>query len=449
MLNKLPFMRGLATASLFTLPLMAFISPCSAAERFSDRDAVEFTPREGLPNFFNKLDKGEDVTVVYFGGSITAQNGWRVQSAEWLQKEYPDAKIEPVSAAIGGTGSDVGVFRAENDALSHHPDLLFVEFAVNDASKRRDSVIKAMEGIVRKTWEANPETDICFVYTVTKYDSKVLADGKVKTSTAAMEEVADYYGIPSIHFGMNVAKLEKEGKLVMETKAPMTQVSGDELNEAAELATDEQGRIIFSKDGVHPYPETGHVLYTQVLTRCLEDMSGDAGVLTHSLQDKPLDPQNWEQAQRLPITDNELSGPYVDLTAQGDAMAKRFAPRLSPLYRLAPGAELHFKFKGTKVMIYDVIGPRGATLEITLDGKSRKKVRMDGYCTYDRLSILSIGDNLKNEVHEVSIRVLDEPLDKRNILFERNRDKYDANPALYADSFWYPGAIFIVGEMVP
>ena len=36
------------------------------------RDAVEFTPRSGLPNFFSKLDRGEDVTIAYFGGSITA-----------------------------------------------------------------------------------------------------------------------------------------------------------------------------------------------------------------------------------------------------------------------------------------------------------------------------------------------------------------------------------------
>ena len=34
---------------------------------------------------------------------------------------------------MGGTGSDLGVFRLQHDVLRQRPDLVFIEFAVNDA----------------------------------------------------------------------------------------------------------------------------------------------------------------------------------------------------------------------------------------------------------------------------------------------------------------------------
>ena len=41
--------------------------------------AEECRPRAGLPNFLKKASqKGAEVRIGYFGGSITAQPGWRV-----------------------------------------------------------------------------------------------------------------------------------------------------------------------------------------------------------------------------------------------------------------------------------------------------------------------------------------------------------------------------------
>ncbi|MBC2602778.1 hypothetical protein [Puniceicoccus vermicola] len=90
----------------------------------------------------------------------------------------------------------------------------------------------------------------------------------------------------------------------------------------------------------------------------------------------------------------------------------------------------------------------GCEVEITVDGKVTTKKRMDGYCTYQRLSRLGVGYNLSDTVHEVSIRVLDTQLDKREILFERNRDDFDKHPEKYTPHVWHAGAIFIVGEMI-
>ena len=119
------------------------------------RESVPFTVREGLPATAAKLDAGEPVTIAYFGGSITEQNGWRIQSAELLKKLYPKAAIRSINAAIGGTGSDLGAFRLAHDVLRHKPDLVFIEFAVNDAGAKDDRVRKAVEGIVRQIRKCN------------------------------------------------------------------------------------------------------------------------------------------------------------------------------------------------------------------------------------------------------------------------------------------------------
>lgn len=424
-------------------------APVSAASLDSKlRDAVELSGRGGLPNTFEKLKAGQSLKIAYLGGSITEQKGWREQSREWLQKRYPEAKISEINAAIGGTGSDLGVFRVESDVLSKKPDLLFVEFAVNDTGAANERIAKAMEGIVRKTWRALPNTDICFVYTVTAKDTAGLAAGKMKQSDSIMEAVADHYAIPSIHFGLEIARLEKEGKLVMSSAdSPMTRVSGEELDVPSPMPTDSKGRILFSKDGVHPLAETGQTLYTQALIRSFEKLDGVGTPGARTLVE-PLTSDNWELARRIPLDQaGTLVGNVIKLDP-ASALAKSFAHRLPSIWKLEPGAALRFKFRGTKASVYELLGPDGAKLEIAVDGKSREAMSFDAYCTYHRLGTLSIADKLEDTVHEVSITVLPDAPDKRSILFPNNRPDLDKDPAKYTPTNWYAGAIFIVGEIV-
>jgi lysophospholipase L1-like esterase len=440
--SYLKILRAHCTA--FLLGCMLSSPQFTHASDNSSGNSPEFTPRDGLPNFFRKLDAGEDVTIAYLGGSITGQNGWRVLSQKWFEEQYPDATIHGLNAAIGGTGSDLGVFRVGNDALAAKPDLLFVEFAVNDNRTDPEIIGKAMEGIVRKTWKANPQTDICFVYTVTARESRKLANGTPKRSTTTMETVAEHYGIPSIHMGYAIALMEKEGTLVMKTNAPMTRVAGEELNESAELATDEKGRIIFSKDGVHPFLETGHVLYTDALVRSFKKIQDKTGTLARELV-PPIRKDNWEDARQIPIKPEFLSGAFTNRRAARDP---RFRREMKQLFRLEPGATLSFEFKGTDAAIYDLMGPDGCEVEIALDGETKTALRMDGYSTGHRLSRLEVGNNLEDKPHKVTIRALDTEVDKRSILLESNRGDFDKNPAKYAPRYWHVGAIFIVGDLV-
>lgn len=148
----------------------ALSAPCNfLTDDFPLVPAQECHARAGLPHFFAKVaPKGTDVKIAYLGGSIAARKAGGRRRWPSFQKAFPTAKFSQINAAIGGTGSDLGVFRLKQDVLDARPDLLFVEFAVNDGGAPPAQIFRCMEGIVRQTWKALPGCDIAFVYTVTE-----------------------------------------------------------------------------------------------------------------------------------------------------------------------------------------------------------------------------------------------------------------------------------------
>jgi len=422
------------------LALCAAVLGQAADKDFPLVEAREVTPRGGLPNFFRKAQTtGAEIKVGYLGGSITAQNGWRVQTLAHFKQAYPQASFTEINAAIGGTGSDLGVFRVQQDVLSKGPDLLFVEFAVNDGGADPQRIIRTMEGIVRQTWKANPSTDICFVYTLTEALSPPMLEGKLQRSASAMEKVADFYGIPSIALGMEVAKLAKAGQLAWRAKLPKTDA------EKAALA----GKFVFAPDSVHPHESTGHVLYTQAIVRSLPALAIANATPTAHVTGPALDPANWERAKLAPITAAKLSAGLASAEPATDAQAKVWAKRLPAMVKLTrPGQSVEFKFQGTHCAVYDVVGPAGGMVAVTLDGKALKPVpRIDAYCTYPRLSTFVVGADLPEGVHSVRLELLADPIDKASVL-AKNKNKID-KPERFAPLEFHPGGLLILGELVP
>jgi hypothetical protein len=420
-------------------------------------DLVECAPRGGLPNFFNKLEKGETVRVAYVGGSITAQAGWRVKSLAYFQSQYPKAKLEEIYAALGGTGSELGVFRMDHDVLSLKPDLLFVEFAVNDEGSAPENVLRSMEGVVRKTYKAYPDCDICFIYTITVKNLKEMEAGKMSRTASVMEHLAEYYRIPSIHLGLEVYRLESQGKLAMNApEAKVEQVAGKELDQDAPLPVGPDGKIPFSRDGSHPYNNTGHRLYMEAIIRSIPAIKGaSTPVGPHALPD-PMTLDNLENTVMVPLEKATMTGPWKKLPGAKsmgngktavDADLDQFVPAF---WKGEPGATLSFRFKGSKAMIYDILGPDCGKVEITVDGKTTVENRIDAYTIKHRLSTLGICKNLDpQQVHDVTIKLLAEPIDKMNVLMESRRTYMKSNPVMYDGLNWYAAAIFLVGEMAP
>ena len=427
------FTRTLAT--LVTLTLLAM--PVAAEYDFPLREATECRARGGLPNVLAKMAAGETVRIGYLGGSITAQSGWRPKSKKWFQEQYPQATISEINAAIGGTGSGLGVFRLDYDVLQYKPDLLFVEFAVNDNGLDPEKIFRSMEGIVRKTWRANPETDICFVYTIAHNMLPRFEAGVFPRTASVFEAIADHYAIPSIHMGYDVAKQTREGTVVFKAPQPKT----DEEKAALD------GKVLFSSDGVHPHPDGGHDLYLAAIVRSMALIKEQGSPGPHALV-TPIKADNWEDATLLPLDSAALSGDWTKLDPAADSMAKRFGHRMPALWRATqPGASVTFTFKGTYAAIYDLVGPDCGQITLQVDSDEPKtRPRFDAYCTYHRLASFTIASDLPDTAHTVTLTIHPDQPDKAAILSQRNQTIDD--PKRYDGTTWYAGGIMIRGALV-
>jgi lysophospholipase L1-like esterase len=385
--------------------------------------AKTFSARGGTPNFFAKLKAGKPIKVAFLGGSITrAGGGYRDQVMTWFRSQYPSNQFEEIMAAVGGTGSDFGACRVQQHVIDHQPDLVFVEFAVNDNRWRMQFVRETMEGIVRQIWKANASTDICFLYTFAAENLPLLQKGIFPASVSAMESVAAHYNIPSIYMGLTAVDEITKGKLLMSGKK------------------DSSTEPLFSIDGVHPLPETGHKLYTQVLTKNLLLLKENAASVKHALP-PALEQQNWGNAGMVSLSkQGRFSGSWA--TTDSVTKGKEYYALLPQVYATtAADASLTVPFKGTRFGLADIMGPSTAAIEITIDNQPPRIInRFDAFSTYYRLNYFILSDLPAGE-HTATIRLAPGPIDKAAILKTRNVEIKDWSPyqgrTLYVGSILY------------
>ncbi len=417
-----------AAGVLSALLLLVIRTPPSLAQ--AAPAIPEIKTRAGLPGVAAILARaGDTLRIAYLGGSITqADNGWREQSLARIAGQHPRNPVTHINAGVGGTGSDLGAFRLAGDVLRSRPDLVFVEFAVNDYKRNPPEVEQSVEGIVRQTRRALPRADICFVYTLS-FDSKPFVErGQYAPPIAAMEKVAEHYGIPSLHFGPAVSGLEREGKLVFKGKQ-------------AEAAP---GKILFTEDGVHPLKD-GHAVYAEVVARRFPELLR-SGRAPRKLP-RPLHANNWENAQTLPIEQPALTGDWARLTPGTDSLVRKHAARMPVVWRSGGGgAALTVRFRGTRIGIYDLIGPPTGRILVQVDDQPVVPLlRFDKYCTFYRLHYFLL-DELPDGAHTVTFRVDAERPDKAAIL-----EKAPGTPlgAEYEPAWWMPAQILLVGKPLP
>ncbi|MCR9232570.1 MAG: GDSL-type esterase/lipase family protein [bacterium] len=423
----------LLTAGLFLLSALFSIQAAPPAYHAVKAELVK--PRQGLGNVLQKLQQGKEVNVAYLGGSITAANGWRVKTTRWLKEAFPKARIHEIHAAIGGTGSDLGVFRLQRDVLDHKPDLVFVEFAVNDGGRQPEAIWDSMDGIVRQIWQANPQTDICFVYTFRVNYEKELREGECPRAASAMELLADHYGIPSINVALKIAELEQQGKLKFQSDKPLA-----------------DGIIQFSKDGVHPLDQ-GHEIYTEVIADAIQKMENDSQPVDHADKLKqPFVENHWTNAKMIPLEPSMLTGNWKKLPAD-NILQKRFGNRMGQIWEAdEPGSRITFRFRGTQAALYDLLGPDGGQVLITVDGKPSQKpvARFDSYCTYHRISTLRLAQNLDpNQIHTVTVEIHPEQPDRTPVSFRLKNPDEELKSPKYQGTRIRVGQIMLRGELVP
>lgn len=100
-----------------------------------------------------KAQKGEKVTVAYLGGSITEGGGLDTCYAKRSYQYFADtfgtgSNVSYINAGMSGTSSVVGLMRSQRDIFDANPDVIFLEFSVNDHPE--EIYKKSFESLVRK-----------------------------------------------------------------------------------------------------------------------------------------------------------------------------------------------------------------------------------------------------------------------------------------------------------
>lgn len=183
--------------------------------------------------------KGENLTIGFLGGSITQgslaakpEKTYAFLVYRWWCENFPQAAFRYVNAGIGGTSSHFGAARVREDVLMYQPDVLVVDFSVND-----DADVffqETYEGVLRScmNWQSRPA--LLLLYNVF-YDTGESAQGY-------HEKLADYYNIPSASMRDSVYQRILEGTYTQTELTP---------------------------DGLHPN-DKGHELVASELIRVLE-----------------------------------------------------------------------------------------------------------------------------------------------------------------------------------
>jgi hypothetical protein len=116
-----------------------------------------------------------------------------------------------------------------------------------------------------------------------------------------------------------------------------------------------------------------------------------------------------------------------------------------------PGSKLHFKFKGSEAKLYDLLGPDGGQVIITVDGKTGSKPipRFDSYCTGHRLATLNLVAGADpNQVHEVTVEIHPEQPDRQSVAFRLRDPETELKQPKYQGTRLWVGQILLLGDLV-
>ncbi len=202
-----------------------------------------------LAEFLKKTQLGEDVTVGFIGGSITQGSSagnelcYAKLTADWLQSICPQSKVNYVNAGIGATGSYIGVHRVTNDLLSKNPDLVFVEFSVNDTTENTQRNIEAYDSLLRTIWNWETKPAIITIATVQENGTSF---------QQYHSEIVKKYDLPMISYGDAILSVINKGDIAWKE---------------------------ISDDNIHPNVE-GHNALSQMLCAYITDVAANLDSIT-------------------------------------------------------------------------------------------------------------------------------------------------------------------------
>ena len=109
--------------------------------------------------------KNKTINLVFHGHSVPAGyfktpdvrtfEAYPFQVLKELKKLYPYAVINVINTSIGGEHSKNGEKRFTADVLTHKPDVLFIDYVLNDKGLGIDKAKEAWESMIKQALEKN------------------------------------------------------------------------------------------------------------------------------------------------------------------------------------------------------------------------------------------------------------------------------------------------------
>ena len=331
-----------------------------------------------LRNSYYRLKHDNELNVAYFGGSVTYGQGSTNISKRWsslvtnhLIKKFPNAEINSLSAAIGGTGSQFGAYRAVEDLKlgTFTPDLVFIDFAINDLydNTNASNSKKYMETIIRTIYSYAPNADIILVL-ITSASNK----GEDFRQLVAHRELANEYNIPCINVGRALCN-------EMSTYVDMSEIT----------SSSPEWREYYT-DTVHP-TDAGYAKYASYIIRYLDRVF----YANREVQDPVA-----SYMPEIPLKDI-LVNPEM-LNAVGESSVGDFTVTNDGYMRTEQeDATLKVTFTGTSLKLWCYVEEIGSELEYSVDGGITKTLSMGK--NYQSNVIYELADGLEDVEHTVTL----------------------------------------------
>ena len=251
-----------------------------------------------LKNLMKRAANGESLVIGFLGGSITQgslsstpKNCYAYLVYEWWKKSFPNAAFSFVNGGIVGTTSHYGGARAWKDVLCYRPDIVTVDFSVNDDAN--EFFEETYEGTLRRLLAA-PSAPAVVVLNNVFYDTG-------KNAQDYHNRIADHYGIPHVSIKDTVYPDVESGKIV---RADITPDNLHPNDKGHRLVADEICKLL---DSIKAEVEEETIAGENIEGKSTKT---EASVLLPA----PLTENAYEHSRLIQIQDNEaiLDGFLVD-----------------------------------------------------------------------------------------------------------------------------------------
>ncbi|OGV44680.1 MAG: hypothetical protein A2017_05355 [Lentisphaerae bacterium GWF2_44_16] len=196
--------------------------------------------------FIQKLKRGIPQRIITFGTSLTAGGAWVGLLREQLEKLFP-GMTELINSGMGGKWSQWAVENISEKVLSLKPDVLFIEFAMNDAFLEYRTGIKAarlnLEYIIERTAADFPECEFILMTMNPPLDIHLERRPDVDKYFQLYREVAETRGLTLIDHHLRWKQL---------------------------LDTDKKHFLELVPDGIHPSPDGSREITFDNINRLIE-----------------------------------------------------------------------------------------------------------------------------------------------------------------------------------